>query len=108
MELVAFIRMECGISASTAITASTSMQGDLGIYGDDATDFLLAYAKAFNVDVTQFMAADYFDAEGAGQPLGQLFRWFGATMVRKKELTVGHLQRGIDAKRLDEQIIQGA
>ncbi len=79
------------------------MQDDLGVYGDDAMDFLVAYAKTFHVDLTQFMAADYFDGEGI-----DVLAWFRPAKARRKELTVGHLQSGIEAKRLDEVIIQGA
>ena len=95
--------MEWGISASTAITASTRLQDDLNVYGDEAMDFLLAYGKTFHVDVSQFMAADYFDGEGI-----DVLAWFRPVKARRKELTVGHLQRGIDAKQLDEAIIQRA
>jgi hypothetical protein len=53
------------------------------------------------------MAADYFDGEGM-DVLGGLLRAVGLAKSRnRKELTVGHLQRGIAAKRLDEQVIAG-
>ena len=76
------------------------MQRDLGIYGDDAVEFLLAYGTAFQVDISQFMAADYFDGEGMG-----MLAWFGPVRKRK-ELTAGHLQQGIAAGRLDEQVLR--
>ena len=101
--LVDFIREESGVSFSETITAHTRLQDDLGVYGDDATDLLLAYAKAFHVDITQFPAADYFDSEGI-----DVLAWFRLVKPRRKELTVGHLQRGIEAQRLDETITQGA
>ncbi|GAB2706732.1 hypothetical protein GCM10011495_39380 [Hymenobacter frigidus] len=101
--LVDFIREESGVSSSETITAHTRLQDDLGVYGDDANDLLLAYAKTFHVDVTQFPAADYFDGEGL-----DVLAWFRPVKPRRKELTVGHLQRGIEAQRLDETITQGA
>ena len=101
--LVDFIRAESGVGDSEPITAQTRLQDDLGVYGDDATDLLLAYAKTFHVDVSRFMAADYFDAEGL-----DVLAWFRPTKLQRKALTVGHLQRGIEAQRLDEAIIQGA
>ena len=100
--LINFIRLECGIAPSVAIIASTEMQRDLGVYGDDAMEFLLAYSKAFHVDLSQFMAADYFDGEGM-----DILAWFKPSKKRK-ELTAGHLQQGIDAKRLNEQLLHGA
>ena len=78
------------------------MQRDLGVYGDDAVEFLLAYGKAFQVDVRPFMAADYFDGEGP-----DVRAWF-KPVRKRKELTVGHLQQGIAAGRLDEQITSRA
>lgn len=101
--LVDFIREQSGVSPSETIAAHTRLQDDLGVYGDDSTDLLLAYAKTFHVDVTQFPAADYFDSEGL-----DVLAWFRPVKPRRKELTVGHLQRGIQAGRLDEGITQGA
>ncbi len=78
------------------ITRETRLYDDLGIYGDDAVDFLIAYSKAFNVDVTKFMAADYFKGDGIDiLGLGK----------SKKTLTVGHLEKGIIVGRLDDEII---
>lgn len=101
--LVDFICKESAVGHAETITAQTRLQDDLGVYGDDATDLLLAYAKTFHVDVSCFMAADYFDGEGV-----DVLAWFRLVKPRRKDLTVGHLQQGIDAQRLDEAIIQGA
>ena len=101
--LVDFIRDKSGVADSEPITARTRLQDDLGVYGDDSTDLLLAYARAFHVDVSHFPAADYFDGEGL-----DVLAWFRPVKSRRKELTVGHLQRGIEAQRLDETITQGA
>lgn len=46
------------------ITHATRIYNDLGVYGDDAVEFIVAFGKEFNVDVSKFMAADYFEAEG--------------------------------------------
>ena len=78
------------------------MQRDLGVYGDDAVELLVAYGKYFQVDVSQFMAADYFDGEGP-----DVLAWFRPVRTRK-ELTVGQLQQGIAAGRLDEQVLRAA
>jgi hypothetical protein len=101
--LVDFIRKESAVGHSETITAQMRLQQDLGVYGDDAIDLLLAYAETFHVDVSYFMAAAYFDGEGV-----DVLAWFRPVKPRRKELTVGHLQRGTDAQRLDEAIIQGA
>lgn len=101
--LIDFIRKQSGVGHAEAISAQTRLQDDLGVYGDDATDLLLAYAKTFHVDVSHFMAADYFDGEGL-----DVLAWFRPVKPHRKDLTVGHLQRGIEAQRLDETIIHGA
>ncbi len=46
------------------ITRSTQIEDDLGVYGDDAVEFIVAFGKEFNVDVSKFMANDYFSPEG--------------------------------------------
>jgi len=87
------------------ITSETQMEDDLGVTGDDAADFLIAYSKAFNVDVTKFMAADYFGGE-RNILLSEIGRWLTCNNKRtRKTLTVGHLEKGILAGRLDEEII---
>jgi acyl carrier protein len=78
------------------ITRETRLYDDLGIYGDDAVDFLIAYGKKFKVNVSKFMLADYFKGEGVG-----IFD----VEPKKKTLTVGHLEKGIIAGRLDEEVI---
>lgn len=85
------------------ITRDTQIEDDLGVTGDDAVDFMIAYGKTFNVDVSKFMAADYFGAE-RNVALSELFGAF--TQKRKrKTLTVGHLEKGILAGQLDEEVI---
>lgn len=37
---------------------------DLRIDGDDGVELIVAYSKKFYVDVSNFMAADYFNPEG--------------------------------------------
>lgn len=87
------------------ITRDTQIEEDLGVTGDDAVDFMIAYGKAFNVDVTQFMTGDYFDGEG-DIILPAIIRFFTSKKKKpNKRLTVGHLEKGIIAGRLDEEVI---
>jgi hypothetical protein len=82
----------------------TDLQDDLGVYGDDAVDFLVAYGKRVNVDVSKFMAADYFSDEGFDLWSYVIDKLFGIT-EKRKAFTVGHLYQGIIAGRLDDEII---
>jgi acyl carrier protein len=78
------------------INHQTRLYEDLGIYGDDAVEFLIAFGKKFNVDVSKFMAADYFKGEGAS---------FFDIEKPTKPLTLLHLKKAIIAGRLDEEVI---
>jgi acyl carrier protein len=87
------------------ITRETKIEDDLGVSGGDAVNFIITYGKLFNVDVTKFMAADYFSSEG-DVILPALMRIFtGKPKSFRKVLTVGHLEKGIMAGRLDEEVI---
>ena len=87
------------------VTRESKIQDELGIYGDDAMDFLIAYGRSFNVDITKFMAADYFSAEG-DPILPAIIRFLTNRKKRqRKVLTVRHLEKGILAGRLDEEVI---
>src|SRR5438270_11601598 len=83
------------------ITSETRIQNDLGINGDDAVEFIIAFGKEFSVDVSNFLAADYFEPEG-DWILPTIIRFLsGREKTPKKDLTVGQLQKSIMAGRLD-------
>ncbi len=87
------------------LTRETQLENDMGITGDDAVSFLLAYGKEFNVDISNFMAADYFKGEGV-DILGGIIRMFtNKQEPQLKKLTLGDLEKGILAGRLDEGVI---
>jgi hypothetical protein len=99
--LKAFTQEEAGRD-SGLLTETTCLERDLGIYGDDAVDYIVAFGKAFNVDVSKFMAADYFSGEGF--PFFDIFS--GKKKQSKKELTIGDLIKAIKAGRLDEGVLK--
>lgn len=76
------------------ITSATSLADDLGISGDDAVEFIVAFGKAFNVDISQFRISDYFKPEGGLM----LINIFTST---KKPFTVGHLEKAILTGKLE-------
>lgn len=89
------------------IVRETCLEKDLGMSGDDAMEFIISFGKKFNVDVSKFMAADYFAGEGIdifGSILGAITGKKQNKRI-KKELTVHHLEKAIIAGRLDEEII---
>lgn len=81
------------------------MEEDLGIYGDDAIEFILKYSKIFNVDVTRFEAANYFSSEARSIVWTILSSIFCKQPASKKSLTVRHLYEGVKSGKLDEDII---
>ena len=103
-KLKSFVLIEAAVK-DEEVTREAKIENDLGVTGDDAVDLLIAYSKAFNVDLTKFMAADYFDGEG-DPILPAIIRLFtGKKKKTNKILTVGHLEKGILAGRLDEEVI---
>ena len=103
-KLKTFVIKEAAVDEEE-VTREAKIENDLGVTGGDAVDFLIAYSKEFNVDVTKFMAADYFDGEG-DPILPAIGRFFtGKTKKENKVLTVAHLEKGIVTGRLDEEVI---
>jgi acyl carrier protein len=87
------------------ITPETKISDDLGVSGDDAVEFITAFGREFNVDVSHFMAADYFEPEG-DVILPAILRFLtGRKKEQKKVLTVDHLEKAVIAGRLDEEVI---
>ncbi|PWG77933.1 DUF1493 family protein [Pararcticibacter amylolyticus] len=85
---------------------TTTLEKDLGITGDDAVEFLVAFGKEFNVDISNFMADEYFKPEG-DKILPAIIRYFtGQKKVKSKELSLADLERAIIAGRLDESVIE--
>ena len=90
------------------ISEDTRLESDLGVYGDDAIEYVLAFGMKFNVDVTNFMFSDYFSPEG-DFILSAIIRIFtGKKNTKQKELTIRHLLKAIKAGRLDEVVINSS
>ena len=66
-------------------TKQTDLVADLGLVGDDATEFMDRYATAFNVKQGDYETTAYFDAEGLWLLPG--FR----KRKEKKHITLGML-----------------
>ena len=84
---------------------STRLAEDLKITGDDSVEFLIEFGKEFNVDVSNFKAADYFDGEG-GEFIESIIKIFSRKKEAPKQiLTLGHLEKAVYFGRLDEEVI---
>ena len=96
------------------LSRTTSIGDYLDVTGDDAIDFIVAFGKEFNVDVSNFKTADYFDGEPDlfGHLIGTFFyklfnKWQNPPNT-KKHLTLGHLEKAVIAGKLDESIINAS
>lgn len=92
-----FIQKEFGIKENR-IQLQSRIEEDLRITGLDAVDFIVFFGKKNNVDVSNFMAADYFEPEGMNLLLPR-------TIPNKKVLTINHLLKAVEAGRLNEYVI---
>jgi hypothetical protein len=112
-ELEAFVRDEIGLSPKKPLQASDTLEDDLGVTGDDADEFMGAFAKRFNVEPGDFDFHRYFEMEGLTiWPFSILTMWlhrrWGIRQYDQREpLTLAMLQRAIalgvwDSERLRE------
>lgn len=76
---------------------ATRLFEDLKLTGNDAVDFIIAFGKKFDVDVSQFKAADYFEGEG--------MNFLTGNGTNKKTLTLGHMEKAIHVGKLNEDVI---
>jgi acyl carrier protein len=83
------------------ITSNTIIETEFGVTGDDAYDFIIAFGKEFNVDVSKFEIGNYFKGEG-DTTLITLINFFKGKKSEKKSLllTVGDLEKAIIAGKL--------
>jgi Protein of unknown function (DUF1493) len=87
------------------ITRETSIEKGLKITGDDSDEFLIAFGKEFNVDVSKFPIGDYFGDEG-DPILPAIIRFLTGKKKRQtKTITIGQLEKAVIAGRLDEEVI---
>lgn len=88
------------------LTMETRIEEDLKITGDDSVEFIVAFGKEFNVDVSKFMLADYFKGEG-GDLIEQVIGLFTKTKPRvKKVIRIKHLLKAAELGKLDEESIK--
>lgn len=83
----------------------TTLEGDLGITGDDAVEFMEAFSEEFDVDVSNLDLRKYFDGEGFGLiDLSRLFRKKDPPKSAKP-MTLGDLERAVIAGEWTEPIV---
>lgn len=104
-DVITFIRADQYIGEGTPITATTLLEADLGITGDDGSELLEGLQKHFAIsfagpgglrEAFGLQPGEYlFHSEGLG-----FFRWlagcFGKDIENVKPLSVGELHRVIE------------
>ncbi len=90
-----------------SLKRETRIEQDLKITGEEAVGFILALGKQFNVDVSNFRAAEYFEPEG-DKIFPMIVRFFtGRKKAKNKELLLGDLEKAVIAGKLDNTVIEG-
>jgi hypothetical protein len=74
------------------LTEATTLQSDIGVYGDDMDDLLSAYSKRFGVDLSGYLWHFHTGEEGAFSIGGAIFPPPNAR-VQEIPITVGMLYR---------------
>lgn len=86
------------------ITLDKSLD-DLGMFGNDKTDFIYAFSKEFKIDITELKFEDYIEPEPSFlmylDSLCQvIFRMKLTHKYDKKPITIRHLVEAIKIKKM--------
>lgn len=92
--LFLFVKSEARVD-DEEISMDTRLEDDLGVYGDDAVDFIVKYSETFNVDVAGFNIKDFFSPEH-----DFLYKLLFMRSSSRRPLTVRDLYNGILKKSL--------
>lgn len=79
-------------------TPNLSLSNDLGIYGDDAAEFIVSFSEKFNVDISEFNFDRYF--EGEGDAITKFVVKFFNGEKNKKDLSINDLKSAIQSGKL--------
>lgn len=90
-----FVKKERG-KYRKPLTQKTTLEQDLKITGDDADEFIIAFGKEFNVNISKFDFGKYFNDEGG---MSVLFVLLGKR-TKKPPLTLGGLEKAVEAGEL--------
>lgn len=100
-EIIGLLRERVG--RCRRIEADTNLFVDLGLFGDDAAEFLHEFSMRFNVDLSQFLFESHFLYEGHGwvetliMPLALWRRYCqgGRRRQNRIPITVGRLVEAV-------------
>jgi acyl carrier protein len=81
------------------LNGDTRLQSDLGIYGEDAIEFIERFSEKFNIDISGFNVDKYFRREGF-DPFYTIKRMLRIES-NANELTISDLEKAINNKKLE-------
>jgi hypothetical protein len=87
------------------IMMESNLEMDLGIYGDDEEELILAYAKKFNVDLSKFNIADHVAPEG-DTFIPWIISVFSSKPKKRVDLKVSDLVDGVLSGILNSQAVR--
>jgi len=86
------------------ISETTTLARDLRVDGDEAGDFMVAYADRFKVNLTDFVFVKYFGVEAGFDPFAYLYlKIFRPEEFRKPEITVADLVSAAKAGKWNKE-----
>ncbi len=103
-ELISFINKFWPFNNSIDLKQSTTLNGDLEIYGDDADELIYEFSKKFNINIDNFTISKYFESEGNTFFINIFSK---KKSLKEKELTLGDLEYAMKIGRLADEFIQG-
>jgi hypothetical protein len=95
--LYLFLKEETGYEINDT-SPNLRIEKDLGIYGDEAEDFIIKFSKEFNIDISNFAFNNYFNLETDKISLF-IFNFFKKTV--RKDLTISDLKKAIEIGKLE-------
>lgn len=96
--LIEFVSTELRVKSSR-LTPQTRINHDLGVDGDDGLDFIAAFSRRFNVDISSFQASLYFGPEAAGNPFIWLWWLIAHSWPKLVPISLQDLQNAIQEGR---------
>lgn len=99
-EVIEFISSELCVPKSD-LKNETSLSHDLGVAGDDGSEFIEHFCDKFQISYDGFDPVEYFGEEASGNIFLMIFGFFTGYFERNTpRLTVGDLITSVDAGKL--------
>lgn len=99
-ELISFINHELGTNF-LFLEDNAELERDLKLAGDDIVDFIISFAKKFNVDISDLDLSKYSYGEGLMLNFSLLFKKVkGEAIPKITPLTIKDLKNAIVSRKL--------